>query len=76
MGGVVTFLNVSCCQCVQLYFKRQASGISDLPADMRRQIAALVQQSSLPALRLVSRGWNEAANLVVHQLDFERLHPA
>ena len=44
------------------------TGISDLPADMRRQIAALVEHGSLPALRLVRWGWNEAANLAVRQL--------
>ena len=42
--------------------------ISDLPADLHRQTAALVEHRSLPALRLVSRGWNEAANLAVRQL--------
>ena len=42
--------------------------ISVLPADLRRQTAAWVEHSSLPALRLVSRGWYEAANLAVRQL--------
>ena len=42
--------------------------ISDLPADLRRQTAAWVEHGSLPALRLVSRAWNEAANLAVRQL--------
>ena len=42
--------------------------INDLPADLRRQIAALVEHGSLPALRLVSRAWNEAANLAVRWL--------
>ena len=45
-----------------------AQGLSDLPANLRRQIAALVEHGSLPALRLISRGWNEAANLAVRQL--------
>ena len=45
--------------------------ISDLPADLRRQTAALVEHSSLPAMRLVSRGWNEAANLAVRRLESE-----
>ena len=42
--------------------------ISDLPEELRAQTAAWVEHSSLPALRLVSRGWNEAANLAVRQL--------
>ena len=46
----------------------QEQDISVLPADLRRQTAALVEHSSLPALRLVSRGWNEAANLAVCRL--------
>ena len=41
---------------------------SDLPADLRRQTAACVEHGSLPSLRLVSRDWNEAANLAVRQL--------
>ena len=45
--------------------------ISILSADLRRQTAALVEHSSLPALRLVSRGWNEAANLAVRRLECE-----
>ena len=43
-------------------------GINDLPADLRRQTAAWVDHGSLPALRLVSRAWNEAANLAVRRL--------
>ena len=51
--------------------------ISDLPADLRRQTAAWVEHGSLPALRLVSRGWNEAANLAVRQLKHhQHLWPA
>ncbi len=42
--------------------------ISVLPADLRRQTAAWVEHGSLPALRLVSRAWNEAANLAVRRL--------
>ena len=42
--------------------------INDLPADLRRQIAAWVEHGSLPALRLVSHAWNEAANLAVRWL--------
>ena len=42
--------------------------ISDLPEELRVQTAAWVEHSSLPALRLVSRGWYEAANLAVRQL--------
>ena len=42
--------------------------INDLPADLRRQTAAWVERGSIPALRLVSRAWNEAANLAVRQL--------
>ena len=42
--------------------------ISDLPEELRAQTAAWVEHGSLPALRLVSRGWNEAANLAVRQL--------
>ena len=42
--------------------------MSDLPADLRRQTAALVEHGSLPALRLISHDWNEAANLAVRQL--------
>ena len=41
---------------------------SDLPEELRMQTAAWVEHGSLPALRLVSRGWNEAANLYVRQL--------
>ena len=51
--------------------------ITDLPADLRRQTAAQVEHGSLPALRLVSRAWNEAANLAVRQLTGSRfLSPA
>ena len=52
-------------------------GINDLPADLRRQTAAWVEHGSLPALRLVSRAWNEAANLAVRRLRmFADLRPA
>ena len=44
-------------------------GISDLPEELRVQTAAWVEPGSLPALRLVSRGWNEAANLAMRQLE-------
>ena len=49
--------------------------ISVLSADLRRQTAAFVAHSSLPALCLISRDWNEAANLAVRRLEFE-LSPA
>ena len=48
--------------------------ISDLPADLRRHTAACVEHGSLPALRLVSRGWSEAANLAVRQLTKKHQH--
>ena len=41
---------------------------NDLPTDLRRQIAAWVEHGTLPALRRVSRGWKEAADLAVRQL--------
>ena len=47
---------------------RSEQDINDLPADLRRQTAAWVEHRSLPALRLVSRAWNEAANMAVRQL--------
>ena len=43
--------------------------MSDLPADLRRQTAASVEHGTLPALRLVSHDWNEAANLAVRHLN-------
>ena len=51
--------------------------ISDLPEELRIRTAACVEQGSLPALRLVSRTWCEAANLAKRQLklDFPTLDP-
>ena len=47
--------------------------INHLPEELRTQIAAWVEQDSLPALRLVSRHWNDAANLAVRQLGYDLL---
>ena len=46
--------------------------IGDLPKELRIQTAAWVEHGSLPALRLVSHAWNEAANLAVRQLKGHR----
>ena len=47
--------------------------INHLPEELRTQIAAWVEQDSLPALRLVSRHWNDAADLAVRQLGYDLL---
>ena len=49
--------------------------ISDLPEELRMQTAAWVEHGTLPALRLVSRGWNKAANLAVRRLGHGLLQP-
>ena len=57
--------------------QQRNTSISDLPIELRRQIAALVEHGSLPALRLVSRSWSEAANLAVRQLKwYSHMEPA